>query len=171
MSQAESDEELLLAILNSTPVVAGTPMDQLGDVASARVLLASFGATGSAAELRHVLHARDALQAVVRGQQPADILAPMLHGATRNPKIVGGEIAWKLHTPSDRALAVRAIVAWDELNKRSPGRLRPCTNDECRLFLIDHSNGNAARWCSMAVCGNRMKARRHHQRVKDSPRS
>jgi predicted RNA-binding Zn ribbon-like protein len=47
---------------------------------------------------------------------------------------------------------------------QSPGRLPPCANEECRLFLIDRSKANAARWCSMAVCGNRMKARRHYQR-------
>jgi predicted RNA-binding Zn ribbon-like protein len=42
--------------------------------------------------------------------------------------------------------------------------LRPCANIECQLFLIDRSKPNTARWCSMAVCGNRMKARRHYQR-------
>ena len=65
-------------------------------------------------------------------------------------------------------LAVRAVLAWDALAKRSPGRLRPCANDECRLFLIDRSKANAARWCSMAVCGNRMKARRHYQRSRNA---
>ncbi|WP_232240778.1 CGNR zinc finger domain-containing protein [Kutzneria sp. 744] len=29
-----------------------------------------------------------------------------------------------------------------------------------------HSKPNSARWCSMAVCGNRMKARRHYQRTR-----
>jgi predicted RNA-binding Zn ribbon-like protein len=61
-----------------------------------------------------------------------------------------------------------AVLAWDALARRSPGRLRPCANDECRLFLIDHSKANAARWCSMAVCGNRMKARRHYQRARNT---
>jgi predicted RNA-binding Zn ribbon-like protein len=49
------------------------------------------------------------------------------------------------------------------------GRLRPCANDECRLFLIDRSKANAVRWCSMALCGNRMKARRHYQRGRTAP--
>jgi predicted RNA-binding Zn ribbon-like protein len=53
--------------------------------------------------------------------------------------------------------------------QHSPGRLRACANDECRLFLIDRSKANAARWCSMAVCGNRMKARRHYQRARSTP--
>jgi predicted RNA-binding Zn ribbon-like protein len=60
------------------------------------------------------------------------------------------------------------VLAWDVLARHSPGRLRPCANPECRLFLIDHSKANAARWCSMAVCGNRMKARRHYQRTRNT---
>jgi predicted RNA-binding Zn ribbon-like protein len=78
--------------------------------------------------------------------------------------MASGRIDWTLSVPPERELAVRAVLAWDALAGRSPGRLRPCANDECRLFLIDHSKANAARWCSMAVCGNRMKARRHYQR-------
>ncbi|WP_425503278.1 CGNR zinc finger domain-containing protein [Psychromicrobium silvestre] len=46
-----------------------------------------------------------------------------------------------------------------------PGRLRPCANLECNKFLIDHSRPNTARWCSMADCGNRLKARRHQARL------
>ena len=61
---------------------------------------------------------------------------------------------------------MRAVLTWDVLAKTSPGRLRPCANDECRLFLIDHSKAGTARWCSMAACGNRMKARRHYERVR-----
>jgi predicted RNA-binding Zn ribbon-like protein len=67
----------------------------------------------------------------------------------------------------ERELAVRAVLAWDALARHSPGRLRPCANDECRLFLVDRSKANGARWCSMAVCGNRMKARRHYQRARN----
>jgi predicted RNA-binding Zn ribbon-like protein len=37
---------------------------------------------------------------------------------------------------------------------------------ECALFLIDPSKPNTARWCSMVVCGNRMKARRHYERIR-----
>ncbi|MGO4300955.1 CGNR zinc finger domain-containing protein [Leifsonia sp. RAF41] len=42
--------------------------------------------------------------------------------------------------------------------------LGPCANPDCSKFLIDHSRPNSARWCSMAECGNRMKARRHYAR-------
>jgi predicted RNA-binding Zn ribbon-like protein len=159
---------LLLAILNSTPVIGGVPTDELADTARARAWLASAGGLGTEAELRHVLEVRRLLQAVVRGEQPPDVLASVLRGVTRVPAMTGGQITWTLSLPPERELAVRAVLAWDALARHSPGRLRPCANGECRLFLIDHSKANAARWCSMAVCGNRMKARRHYQRIRDT---
>ncbi len=87
---------------------------------------------------------------------------------TRVPAMTVGQITWTLCVPPERERAVRAVLAWDELARQSPGRLRPCANNECRLFLIDHSKANAARWCSMAICGNRMKARRHYQRIRNT---
>jgi predicted RNA-binding Zn ribbon-like protein len=120
---------------------------------------------GTEAELRHMRRVRRALQAVVRGEQLPAVLAPELRGVTSVPAIENGQVAWTLRVPPDRELAVRAVLAWDALARQSPGRLRPCANDECRLFLIDRSKANAARWCSMAACGNRMKARRHYRRA------
>jgi predicted RNA-binding Zn ribbon-like protein len=168
MADTASDEGFLLAILNSTPVVGGVPADEFADTGRARAWLASAGGLGTDAELGHVLEVRRLLQAVVRGEQPPDVLAPALRGVTQVPAMTGGQITWTLSVPPERALAVRAVLAWDALARHSPGRLRPCANSECRLFLIDHSKANAARWCSMAVCGNRMKARRHYQRIRDT---
>ena len=168
MTDTTVDEGFLLALLNSTPVIDGAPADDLADPARARAWLTAAGGLGGEAELEHVRRVRQALQAVVRGQQPPAMLAPELDGVTSVPVIDGGQVSWTLSVDPDRALAVRAILAWDALARHSPGRLRPCANDECRLFLIDHSKANAARWCSMAVCGNRMKARRHYQRARST---
>lgn len=168
MANAAADEDFLLAVLNSTPVLDGVPTDEFADAARARAWLASVGGQGTEAELRHVAEARRLLQAVVRGEQPPDVLAPLLHGATRRPAIADGRIAWSLTVQPEHELAVRAVLAWDALGQTSPGRLRPCANDECRLFLIDRSKAGTARWCSMAVCGNRMKARRHYGRVRNN---
>ena len=168
MADTTADEGFLLALLNSTPVVDGVPTDDLADAARARIWLVGAGGRGTDAELRQVRAVRQALQAVVRGQQPADMLAPALQDVTRVPAITDGHLTWTLSAPADHELAVRAVLAWDALARNRPGRLRPCANDECRLFLIDRSKANAARWCSMAVCGNRMKARRHHQRSRNA---
>ncbi|MDG4822970.1 CGNR zinc finger domain-containing protein [Asanoa sp. WMMD1127] len=161
-----SDEDLLLAILNSTPVVDGERLDALADPAAARDWLIQAGGRGTRRERQHVLAARDALQAVIRGEAPPDTLAPLLTGVTLEPAMTPDGITWNADVPADRDLAVRAILTWDALAKQSPGRLRPCANDECRLYLLDRSRTNTARWCSMAICGNRMKARRHYQRAR-----
>jgi predicted RNA-binding Zn ribbon-like protein len=164
VADTATGEGFLLALLNSTPVVDGVPADDLADPARARAWLAASGGLGTETELQHVLQVRQALQAVVRGQQPAAVLAPELQDVISVPAIEDGRLTWTLDAAPDRELAVRAILAWDTLARQNPGRLRPCANEECRLFLIDRSKANAARWCSMAVCGNRMKARRHYQR-------
>jgi predicted RNA-binding Zn ribbon-like protein len=166
MVEPVPDEEFLLALLNSTPVVGGLPADDLADHGTARAWLASAGGLGTESELEHVLRARQGLQAVIRGEQTAEVLAPEIQGVSSVPAVTGGRISWALIVPAERRLAVRAVLAWDALASASPARLRPCANSECRLFLLDRSKANAARWCSMAVCGNRMKARRHYERAR-----
>jgi predicted RNA-binding Zn ribbon-like protein len=160
------DEDFLLALLNSTPVIDGVPADALADPARARHWLAIAGGQGADAELARLREVRQALQAVVRGEQPPAVLGPALDGAAWVPAIADGQVGWTLRVALDRELAVRAVLAWDALARHSPGRLRPCANDECRLFLIDRTRAGTARWCSMALCGNRMKARRHYQRAR-----
>ncbi|MGH3257485.1 MAG: CGNR zinc finger domain-containing protein [Streptosporangiaceae bacterium] len=169
MAETVPDESFLLALLNSTPVVDGVPTDDLADPDQALGWLTGAGGLGTEAELRHVREVRRALQAVVRGEEPPEVLDPALRGVTYVPAIADGLVVWTRSVPPERELAVRAVLAWGALARQSPGRLRPCANDECRLFLVDRSKANAARWCSMAVCGNRMKARRHYQRARTAP--
>jgi predicted RNA-binding Zn ribbon-like protein len=164
-----ASEDFLLALLNTTPRADGIPTDQLADPAAARSWLLGQGGAGSVAEQRQVVAARDALQAVVRGQQPPAVLAPFLDGASSRPALSQGRVTWTLTADPDHLLAVRAILAWDDLSQHRPGRLRPCANESCRLFLLDRTKGSTARWCSMAVCGNRMKARRHYRRARTIP--
>src|SRR5215470_17811084 len=94
MADTMSDEGFLLEVLNSTPVVDGVPADDFADVARARARLADAGGLGTEAELRHVLEVRQLLQAVVRGEQPADVLAPALESVARLPEIRDGAIIW-----------------------------------------------------------------------------
>ncbi|MFI9052075.1 CGNR zinc finger domain-containing protein [Streptomyces sp. NPDC053427] len=163
-----TDEELLLDLLNTTPVVEGLPRDELGDVDAGRRWLAAHDQPASAEEWRAVREARSALQAVVRGERPPASVAPFVAGAGRRPTVEGDGIVWSLDLPEGRSAAARAVLAWGALKTSGPGRLRPCANPACRLFLIDRSKPNTARWCSMATCGNRMKARRHYERTRDA---
>ncbi|MEK8174280.1 CGNR zinc finger domain-containing protein [Streptomyces sp. M19] len=97
--------------------------------------------------------------------EPREILADV----RQVPEVGESGLRWRLHVPPERRLAVELVLAWYDVRERRPGRLRPCGNDECRLFLLDRSRGNTGRWCSMKACGNRLKARRHHERARQVP--
>lgn len=43
-------------------------------------------------------------------------------------------------------------------------RLKICGNDECAVVFYDRSKNGCRRWCSMEVCGNRVKTRAYRQR-------
>ena len=44
--------------------------------------------------------------------------------------------------------------------------VRRCESPVCTLLFYDRTKSHRRRWCSMAVCGNREKARSHRQRVR-----
>ncbi|MGN9815215.1 CGNR zinc finger domain-containing protein [Streptomyces sp. SD11] len=96
-------------------------------------------------------------------------LRRVLAGVHRVPRPSGSGIEWHLEASAERGLAVELVLAWADVKERLPGRLRPCGNPECRLFLLDRSRANTARWCSMKTCGNRLKARRHQARTRETP--
>ena len=163
-----ADETALLALLNSTPVIAGTPADELADEESARRWLRAHKIPARPEDAALLREGRDLLQAVVRGDLPPKALTPLLEGAVSRPSITPAGLAWTVDLHGARAVLVDAVIAWDDLQRNRPGRLRPCANDECALFLIDRSKSNSARWCSMATCGNKLKARRHYQRSRSA---
>ncbi|MDX6243269.1 MAG: hypothetical protein QOE76_992 [Frankiales bacterium] len=162
-----TDDELLLALLNSTPVEQGLPTDVLADVTTGCAWLADRGGIGSLIELRVTRTARDLLQAIVRGEAQVADVGLLLRGVRQEPVATADGLTWEVLAPEYRLLAVRAALAWAALHETSPGRLRPCANKECRLFLLDRSKANTGRWCSMARCGNRLKARRHYSRSQE----
>src|SRR6266852_5767697 len=45
-------------------------------------------------------------------------------------------------------------------------RLKLCGSSTCRWAFFDRSRNHSSRWCTMASCGNRQKARRFRQRAK-----
>lgn len=159
-----TDHELLLRLVNTTPVVNGCRQDELGERAVGSALLSSWGGTGSDVELAAVRAVRTRLQDVVLGRSALSDLAPELDGVVQVPAVDEHGLSWRLDVGGHQGLAVRAVLALTDLARTAPGRLRPCANGECSLFLLDRSRAGSARWCSMATCGNRIKARRHAAR-------
>jgi predicted RNA-binding Zn ribbon-like protein len=161
-------EQLLLDLLNSTPIVDGRRRDELADPDVVRERLVKYGQPGTVEEAQTLLDLRPLLQDVVRGTRNPQALAPFIAQVSYHAQAADDGVAWMLEAPSGRSAAARVVLAWDELRRSSPGRLRACANSECRLFLLDRSKPNNARWCSMAACGNRMKARRHYQKAREA---
>jgi predicted RNA-binding Zn ribbon-like protein len=57
--------------------------------------------------------------------------------------------------------------AADLLTSDSERRLvRECGADDCKWLFLDTSKNRSRQWCSMQSCGNRQKARRHYQRLR-----
>jgi predicted RNA-binding Zn ribbon-like protein len=56
------------------------------------------------------------------------------------------------------SIVVRAI------DEGSWSRLKVCPNDACQWAFYDRSKNRSGKWCTMEVCGNRMKARAFRQR-------
>jgi len=168
IAAGHADEELLLDLLNTTPVVDGVARDDLEDAKAARKWMREHGIAPSEAELAALIAARATLQAIVRGHQSPVTLDGLLNGVTLRPVATADGLRWRTELDGAPEGAGRAVLAWDGLRISSPGRLRPCANDDCRLFLIDRSKPNTARWCSMAGCGSGMKAWRHYRRARSA---
>jgi len=65
-------------------------------------------------------------------------------------------------TGLDGALGSVLAVVYDAVRDGSWSRLKTCRN--CRWAFWDASRNRSATWCSMALCGNRLKVRRHRAR-------
>ena len=67
----------------------------------------------------------------------------------------------------DAALGVVVARVYEAIRDGSWARFKACRN--CGWAFWDESRNRSAAWCSMQLCGNRLKVRRH--RAKLTPRS
>ncbi|MFH8973412.1 CGNR zinc finger domain-containing protein [Streptomyces sp. NPDC017890] len=173
-------EPLSIDLLNTRWIDAEGRHELLDSVAGLAVWLGSPSVRRSLGDrpvpvdeqtLDRLLQARAALdKAVAALDRPApeavaalnDVLA---HGLVRHLLGPDGRpgVVVEVDTPS-------WLPAWSaaedflRLLADRPDRIRPCANDECVLHFYDVSKNGTRRWCSMAGCGNRAKARRHYAR-------
>ncbi len=62
----------------------------------------------------------------------------------------------RVATPEDLLVPVAEAVA-ELLADGDMTLVRKCENPDCTLWYYDRTKSHHRRWCSMAVCGNRMK--------------
>ena len=77
------------------------------------------------------------------------------------------ELTWPIE-PYELDQTLRPIVrsAAELLTSSERNRVRKCAGENCDWLFLDLSKNRSRRWCSMGVCGSRMKARRYYRRQK-----
>jgi predicted RNA-binding Zn ribbon-like protein len=63
-----------------------------------------------------------------------------------------------------RFLALLAEAASDLLCTNDLLLVKKCRNQACILYFYDTTKNHARQWCSMSLCGNRMKVAAHYRR-------
>lgn len=74
-------------------------------------------------------------------------------------------VEWEGATSASCALSLVARDAIDLVGSGELARVRECAADDCARIFLDRSRPGTRRWCSMATCGNRAKARGHRSRA------
>ncbi len=70
------------------------------------------------------------------------------------------QLDWMLWLIADAAAAL--------LTSPRLALVRQCSGEECTWLFVDTSKNHRRRWCDMRDCGNRAKARRHYERVRQN---
>ncbi|NUT49336.1 MAG: CGNR zinc finger domain-containing protein [Saccharothrix sp.] len=160
-----TDQPLGVDLLNTRWVVGDTPFDLLDHDDLTAAWLDDRALPTDPAPRRQLREARDAL---------AEVIADPTAHATLNALLDHGRVRLVVdeHGQGERPDVAdpRWRAAWAclrdylRLRESTPDRLRKCANPECVLHFQDTSRTGRRQWCSMTACGNRLKARRHHER-------
>lgn len=62
-------------------------------------------------------------------------------------------------------LGALAEAAADLLSNRDLSLVKRCKNSTCILYFYDTTKNHTRSWCSMGLCGNRMKVAAHYRRM------
>jgi len=149
---AEDEAHALLEAAASQPERAQAALDQ-------------------AIALREVIYRVFSARAHGRPTDAGDLAAlnAALVGAYAHLRLRAGEPrffwAWEPDGAAlDRMLWPVARSAAELLTADELARVRECASDSCGWLFLDTSKNRSRRWCDMAGCGNRAKARRHYAR-------
>lgn len=169
MERPLTGEPLGVDLLNTVWVERGEERDCLATLSGLRRWLRErkLPAGRTDEQVRAALvHTRSVLREVIDGLAGAEeqlnavlarglIVRALDHGQVRERVVLSDE-AWRL--------AWQAADDYVRLRSVGPASIRRCAQPPCVLYFYDPSGRR--RWCSMAGCGNRAKARRHYAREK-----
>ena len=109
--------------------------------------------------LNRILERDDAYGAIVAG--PVD--------ATDQKSGLEWRTLRRWRTPDSLLLPIAHAMA-NFITSEDLSRVKSCEKSPCTLFFLDRTRGQARRWCSMTLCGNRAKQALHRARLKRQKR-
>jgi len=164
----------LLAFARQTGLLDAAGAEGLATRAQAEPAAAQ-AALRAALDLREALYGIFTARAHDREIPPGDLacLNQALGEALPNLRLglQGKALAWRWQldaAPLASPLWPIARAAADLLTAEAAAPVRECGGAQCTWLFLDQSRGRSRRWCSMASCGNRAKARRHYHRSRKS---
>lgn len=123
------------------------------------------------ADLRAVVD--DVLRPLAHRARPSraavDRFNGSLAGAAARRLIDASTLRWTWPPPATPGHALDPVVvgAAEILSARDTGRLKHCP--ACDWLFEDRTRNGGRRWCDMADCGSRSKARAYYRRTRDGP--
>jgi predicted RNA-binding Zn ribbon-like protein len=129
--------------------------------------LVRAGTRFTQSDLDHALELREAFRALLRGGPDARAVA-IVEDCARAARLTveldpGGSPSLRPQAGGIDGLRGHLVaVAFAAMLDGSWARLKTCRN--CRWSFFDESKNRSARWCSMELCGNRLKTRAYRRR-------
>ena len=127
----------------------------------------------SDADFKRAIEVREAFRAVLHANNGAPLdpaAAATLDAAARDAELT---VRWDNHGHAELAPAHRGLegafgrllaIAYRARVEGTWERLKACPDEGCGWAFYDRSRNRSSTWCSMAVCGNRAKARAFRER-------
>lgn len=173
--RAPGELESIRAFVNSLNIEEGTDAFSTPESLAAWIASSGFGGgiVAGEAERQRAIALREALRLLLLANNGEDVdeaaaLGILNAAAARSPLVPvfdGEGVALRPQADGvDGVLGqIVAIVATAE-TEGTWERMKACASDECRWAFYDSARNHSGRWCDMAVCGNRMKARAFRER-------
>jgi len=159
--------------LNTEIVRDGKPADLLRTPDDLRRWLhdAKLGNVGQAlgsSTLKHAKELRATARRLIKRPRRKDVeaLNAALSRGRGSFRVEVSRDAIRTHFHPDAAdpLFLIASAVADFLASEDRSLVKPCQGTNCVLLFYDTTKSHTRRWCSMAGCGNRMKAALHYRR-------
>jgi predicted RNA-binding Zn ribbon-like protein len=171
---------LIQAFVNTADLDPG--VEALSDPAALSAWLVAKGLMSPAArpaeaDLKHAVAVREAIRGVIGANSGGPIYpveVATLNGAVSASRLVprfgpGGKARLEAHAEGVEGALGRIVAAlFTAMNEEDWARLKLCDSSTCRWAFYDQSRNHSSRWCRMASCGNRQKAKRFRERAKTS---